>query len=199
MIIDLLRHGALEGGKRYRGQVDDLLTAEGRHDMDRVWHKIKDRVEVIVTSPLKRCSLPAHAWGSDNDIPCITESWLREMHYGDWEGMSANEIEATYPGILKHWRRNPESVTVPNGEPLELFLSRIDKGWKNLTSNYQGKHLLIITHSGAMRALIAQALCESPPIVMRRLSMPYTCWSRIEFKDGTPSLTFHNHDSKIQC
>jgi len=40
LTVDLLRHGALQGGTRYRGRCDDLLTEDGRRSMEQVWDAV---------------------------------------------------------------------------------------------------------------------------------------------------------------
>ena len=53
--VDLLRHGEVEGGERYRGSTDDALSARG-------WEQMRAAVgdacawTGIVSSPLKRCA-----------------------------------------------------------------------------------------------------------------------------------------------
>jgi len=54
LTVDLLRHGALEGGIKYRGTVDDPLTFEGRQAMDQVWQQLAKDMDYIITSPLSR-------------------------------------------------------------------------------------------------------------------------------------------------
>jgi len=89
MIIDLLRHGELEGGVKYRGRVDDPLTDTGRRSMDRVWQQLGGDVDTIIASPLLRCAEPARDWAGQAGARLIIEDRIAEMHYGAWEGLKA--------------------------------------------------------------------------------------------------------------
>jgi len=191
LTVDLLRHGALEGGIKYRGRTDDPLTAQGRADMDAVWQQLAAVVEVIVTSPLSRCAEPATDWAEQAGIPCIIEPRLAEMHYGAWEGKTIEEIRAAFPGMLDQWRRDPTGMRAPGGESPEELRDRLQTWLIEIRKTCQGKHLLIVSHSGSLRMLIALAL-NAPIASTRHLDMPYACWSRLSCSNHGTNLAFHH-------
>ena len=191
LTADLLRHGELEGGIKYRGQTDDPLTAAGRKAMDRVWTAIRDEVDLVVSSPLLRCAGPARDWAKAAGIPFETEMRMAELHYGEWEGMTKEDIEAKYPGMLARWRSNPAGMQPPGGESMAALQKRVAGFWEDVTAHHDGKHLLIVAHSGSLRMLIAHVL-GAPLASTRRVQMPYGCWSRISHRDGVSRLEFHN-------
>ena len=188
--IDLLRHGHVEGGVKYRGMVDDPLTEEGRIVMNQVWQSLESTPSVIISSPLSRCLEPAREWALQAGIPCVVEPGIIELHYGAWEGKTAEEIELISPGLLRQWRTNPEHLQPPQGESMHDFAQRIQVFWQEMLGLYQGEHLLLVGHSGSIRMLIAHAL-QAPIVSTRHLAMPYACWSRIEIEQGEASLVFH--------
>ncbi|HXH65018.1 MAG TPA: histidine phosphatase family protein [Mariprofundaceae bacterium] len=192
MRVDLLRHGALEGGVRYRGTVDDPLTAEGRAAMEAVWAQLAGDVDRIIASPLSRCAGPARAWAEQAGVPLVIEPNLSEMRYGDWEGLSADEIRARFPGMLERWRANPEGMRIPGAETVAELEARIAAFWEGMRAEGEGGRLLVVAHSGSLRMLIAHVL-GAPVVTTRRLAMPYACWSRITVRQGQASLVFHNH------
>jgi len=190
LTMDLLRHGALEGGIKYRGTTDDALTPEGGAQMQRVWSRLAGEIDLIITSPLSRCAGPATAWATAGGIECIVEPAVMEMHYGDWEGKRIPEIQHQYPGMLEQWRTDPSGMCPPGGESPEAFRARLTDWWQDCCSRYDGRHLLLVSHSGVMRMLIAHVLA-APIGSSRHLSMPYGCWSRIACEKGHASLQFH--------
>jgi len=192
MRIDLLRHGALEGGVKYRGTVDDALTTDGRIAMDGIWRQLAGDVEHIITSPLSRCAEPARAWAEQAGIPLAIEPRLAEMHYGAWEGLTADEIRARFPGMLEQWRADPEGMHIPGAESVAELQMRVAAFWSDLRAEGEGRRLLLVAHSGSLRMLIAEVL-GAPIATTRRLAMPYACWSRIAVRQGQASLVFHNH------
>jgi alpha-ribazole phosphatase/probable phosphoglycerate mutase len=191
--VDLLRHGELEGGVKYRGLVDDPLTATGRTAMNSVWAEVKPEIDLIVSSPLSRCLGPTSEWAKQAGIECISDERIAEMHYGEWEGLTSGEIMTRYPGILERWRTNPERVQVPGGESVFQLRDRIAEFWSDLCKAHDGKHLLVVAHSGSLRMLIAHVL-NAPIIATRHMQMPYACWSRISHHNENSQLMFHNRD-----
>ena len=71
MIVDLLRHGELEGGIKYRGHTDDPLTTSGQLAMIQIWQQLQHDVEIIITSPLSRCCILANEWANTARFLCI--------------------------------------------------------------------------------------------------------------------------------
>ncbi|MDX8383884.1 MAG: histidine phosphatase family protein [Ghiorsea sp.] len=190
LIIDLLRHGALEGGVKYRGSIDDPLTSQGREVMNQMWAKVEHDVTTIISSPLSRCAQPAQAWAKSAAIDCLLEPKIQELYYGDWEGKTAAEISQHKPELLKQWRTDPSSMTPPNGESMQVFSQRVQSFLQALIEQYDDEHVLVVAHSGTTRMLIAHAL-QAPIASTRHLHMPYACWSRLQVKDGHVSLLFH--------
>jgi len=190
LTIDLLRHGALKGGIKYRGLQDDALTLEGRDAMDTVWQKIQQDVSLIISSPLTRCAQPALAWAKEKDITCILDSELQELHYGAWEGLTAAEIKVLNPGVLEKWRKNPEHMSPPQGESMDDFSKRIALFLQQLVRDHEQGHILLVAHSGTIRMLVAHAL-KAPIVSTRHLAMPYACWSRLQVEHNQLMLCFH--------
>jgi len=189
LTIDFLRHGALEGGIKYRGCLDDKLTPQGEDAMTKVWQDVNQHVTQIISSPLSRCANLAESWAVEQGVDCILDKRIQELSYGDWEGLTAAEIEQEYPNQLQAWRADPTHLSPPNGEPMQTFAARISDFWQALVLQ-QDEHVLIVAHSGSIRLLLANAL-NAPIQTTRHLAMPYACWSRVQIKEKQAQLIFH--------
>ncbi|MFQ5344827.1 MAG: histidine phosphatase family protein [Mariprofundus sp.] len=187
LTVDLLRHGALEGGVKYRGKVDDPLTIEGRQAMDRVWAELAGDVDCIITSPLSRCVIPASLWAAEAGIDCMIEPRLAEMDYGAWEGKSIDDIRLEYPGMIERWRADPTGMRPPGGESPEELRTRLYEWWEDTRRIFDGRHLLVVAHSGSLRMLIA-LLLDQPISYTRTINMPYACRNRILHQQGGSRL-----------
>jgi len=190
-VVDLLRHGELEGGVRYRGDTEAALTEAGRAQMDAVWDQLCGKVEGIVTSPLLRCAGPSRKWARAAGIPCRVDPDIREMRYGQWEGLSREEIEWQFPGWLARWRENPVGMQIPQAENVEDFSRRIRQGWESMLRHHIGKRTLLVGHSGTLRVILALVL-GAPLSTIRRFAMPYASWSRIIRDNSGIYLEFFN-------
>ncbi|WP_426133893.1 alpha-ribazole phosphatase family protein [Pseudomonas sp. PWP3-1b2] len=154
--LDLLRHGETELGGGLRGSLDDALTAKG-------WEQMRAAVveqgpwDRLVSSPLQRCALFAQELGARRDVPVSLEKDLQELHFGAWEGQSAAALmETDAEGLGLFWA-DPYSFTPPDGEPVSDFSERVLGAVSRLHQAYAGERVLLISHGGVMRLLLARA------------------------------------------
>ncbi len=156
MKLDLLRHGETERGGGFRGSLDDALTDTG-------WVQMRAGVtgagpwDVLVSSPLQRCAAFARELVQQLGLPLHFDADLRELHFGLWEGRSAAELmEGHAEGLGLFWN-DPYSFTPPEGETLLDFEARVLAAGERLLERFAGKRVLLITHGGVIRILVARA------------------------------------------
>lgn len=156
LYLELLRHGETESGGGLRGSLDDALTATG-------WAQLREAMQDagpwdrIISSPLQRCARFAEELAQAHAVPLTLEPELQELHFGAWEGRSAAELMETDAEALGQFWADPYAFTPPDGEPLVQFQARIHRALQRLYRAYAGERLLIVTHGGVMRLLLAQA------------------------------------------
>lgn len=176
--VDLLRHGAPEGGQRYRGHLDDPLSSTG-------WEQMRAAVardagwEAIVTSPLQRCHAFAEALALERDIPLHVEPAFKEISFGEWEGMKTEEILARDGDRLAAFWSDGDRYPPPGGESLSAFHQRVEAGWHHWREAIRGQHVLVVGHGGVIRMIVACVLEVPPTRLMAGLNVPYACRSRI--------------------
>ncbi|AMS23111.1 alpha-ribazole phosphatase [Pseudomonas synxantha] len=154
--LDLLRHGETELGGGLRGSLDDALTATG-------WAQMRAAVvgqgpwDRLISSPLQRCALFAQELGAQLDLPVSLEPAVQELHFGAWEGQSAAALmETDAEGLGLFWA-DPYAFTPPQGEPVSEFSERVLGAVSRLHRAYAGQRVLLISHGGVMRLLLARA------------------------------------------
>lgn len=154
--LDLLRHGETELGGGLRGSLDDALTEKG-------WTQMRAAVieggpwDRLVSSPLQRCARFAAELGEQLNLPVQLEKDMQELHFGAWEGQSAAALMETDADALGLFWADPYSFTPPQGEPVSDFSARVLAAVARLHSAYAGQRILLISHGGVMRLLLAQA------------------------------------------
>ncbi|MBA4362820.1 MAG: histidine phosphatase family protein [Pseudomonas sp.] len=154
--LDLLRHGETELGGGLRGSLDDALTDKG-------WAQMRAAVveqgpwDRLISSPLQRCARFAHELGAQLELPVHLDKDLQELHFGAWEGQSAAALmETDAEGLGLFWA-DPYAFTPPEGEPVEDFSARVLAAVARLHAAYASERILLISHGGVMRLLLAQA------------------------------------------
>jgi alpha-ribazole phosphatase len=154
--LDLLRHGETKLGGGLRGSLDDALTEKG-------WQQMRTAViqqgpwDRLVSSPLQRCARFAEELGAQLGLPVELDKNLQELHFGAWEGQSAAALMETDAEALGLFWADPYSFTPPQGEPVIGFSARVLAAVARLQAAYAGERVLLISHGGVMRLLLAQA------------------------------------------
>lgn len=156
MILDLLRHGETELGGGFRGRLDDALTALGWSQMHAALGESAPW-QALVSSPLQRCAAFAEQLAGRHGLPLQLESGLRELDFGAWEGRTAAELWERDADALGRFWSDPYGFTPPDGEPLADFEARVLEAIERLQRQHAGRHLLLVTHGGVMRLLLARA------------------------------------------
>ncbi|MVV48127.1 histidine phosphatase family protein [Pseudomonas sp. PB120] len=154
--LDLLRHGETELGGGLRGSLDDALTDQGWAQM-RVAVVDQGPWDRLISSPLQRCARFAQELGRQLGLPVQLEKDLQELHFGAWEGQSAIKLMETDAEALGLFWADPYAFTPPQGEPVEDFSARVLAAVGRLQAAYAGERVLLISHGGVMRLLLAQA------------------------------------------
>lgn len=154
--LELLRHGETELGGGLRGSLDDALTAKG-------WAQLREAVvdagpwDRVVSSPLQRCARFAEELAEQRGLPLSLEADLQELHFGAWEGCSAAELMHRDAEALGQFWSDPYAFTPPQGEPLLAFEARVLAALARLQAQHNGQRILVLTHGGVMRLLLARA------------------------------------------
>lgn len=152
-----IRHGETDWNReqRYQGQRDIPLNELGRRQAARNGRAVAGILAAgdwqLVASPLKRTMetmrIVLQAAGQEGRS-FATESRLVEVHYGDWEGLTLEEIETRYPDDAAardadKWRNAP-----PNGESYAMMAERV-ADWLTAVES----PTFLVAHGGVLRAL----------------------------------------------
>ncbi len=168
----LLRHGASTFNAQHRcqGSCDEPeLTPQGREQACLSAERLSSEgIEAVISSPLRRASDTAwhllKAMGAqDRKITFETDARLREIDLYEWEGLPLEEISRRFAEQYRVWRLRPDEFRrqLANNEvqyPVRNLYYRARLFWNDLLATCAGKSVLLVTHSGTARALIASAL-----------------------------------------
>jgi len=161
--LDLLRHGETTLSHTLRGHTDDELTENG-------WLQMQSTIQqyvaggtnwdVIFSSPLQRCHVFAINLAEQLEIPLQLNMHIKEMYFGDWEGISTQSIYENEPELLANFWQFPTKYHAPNGESLEQFLQRVQVGFDEIHTQMkinQWNRALVVTHGGVIKLLTCLA------------------------------------------
>ena len=168
----LVRHGRTaltESHKISGGDGDDPnLSEAGRSDAAAAarviaqfgksgrWKHIP-AVDAVVASPMNRTRETAEIIAGPLSLSVVTNENLREIGFGDWDGLTNDEVAASTPEALEAWRGS-FTLAPPNGESLEVFEQRITKARSEILRDFSGKTVVAVAHVMPVRGFIKWAL-----------------------------------------
>ena len=161
--IDLLRHGETTLSHTLRGHLDDDLTEQGWLQMQStIQQYITTPVDwdVIISSPLRRCRRFAEHLADQLGLPMRVNEHIKEMYFGDWEGISTQVIYEAEPERLANFWQFPTQYHAPKGESLLQFKQRVIDGFDEIYVQMQRHNwnkALIVTHGGVIKLLTCLA------------------------------------------
>ncbi|MFN8139591.1 MAG: histidine phosphatase family protein [Fimbriimonadales bacterium] len=163
--ILLVRHGQTDWNAvgRNQGTADIELDETGLRQSEQLAEALSEfEISAIYTSDLKRASSTAQAVAMRSSALVISEPLLRERGYGEWEGLTGEEIEATNRDGLVEYRRDPTLNAPPGGETgLDLF-ARAGYFLVKMLSEHESGSVVVVSHGGTIANLFAALLHASP-------------------------------------
>ncbi len=157
----LFRHGEVDGQEGvFYSQNDVSLSENGIRQASEWASALKDRcrVSLILSSDLSRCmfqaELLARAWGCE----VRATKAMREVSFGEWAGLTWDEIERRYPGSLARRMADLAGYRPPGGENLEDVRKRAFQVVEETLAFHTGETVAIVGHGGVNRVIIAAAI-----------------------------------------
>jgi probable phosphoglycerate mutase len=155
MDLLLVRHGESEWNAvgRWQGWADPPLTPAGVEQARAAAGELRGLdLEAAVSSDLQRARRTAEiVAGALGLLPVHVEPGLRERNVGDFTGLTREQIEERWPGILAEWRAG-RVQQAPNGEGPE-FLERVLAALDRVSAAFEGRRVLVVAHGGVIRTL----------------------------------------------
>ena len=180
----LVRHGqtAWNAAQRMQGWLDSALTDLGvRHAQAHADLLEREAVQALVVSPLGRARETADIINARLGLPTRFDARLKERSYGDWEGLTLEEIERRWPDQTGVRRRDPFHYRPPGGESLVDLIVRIGSLIDEMRA-HDAERVAIVSHGMTGRALLTHVL-GLPPEVANTAIQPNDVVYRIDIDD----------------
>lgn len=190
----LLRHGEPEADSRGRcyGRLDVGLSPLGFEQAVRAAARIGDvPLAAIYASPRRRAVESARPLALPRGLAVRLEEDLREMDFGEIEGLTYDEVRERRPELYAAWMERPTEVTFPGGESYALVRARVLGVVDRLRRAHEGQSIALVAHGGTTRTALAAAL-GLPDAHIFRLAQDYAALSIIEWIGETPIVRLVN-------
>jgi len=170
----LVRHGETEwhADNRYAGVSDISLTARGVRQATELatWARTAGLAGVWA-SPLRRAQLTAKACADATGMPLQIDERLRELDFGDGEGLTTAQMEQQFPQAVQAFRADPVSDHLPGGEDPARAAHRFTECLDEIAGRHPDGRVLVVAHTTAIRL----ALCRLIGLPLReyRRTFPF--------------------------
>lgn len=160
--LTLVRHGETVGQSsiRYFGSTDLALSDLGIEQMRRVHDALLgERFDAVYSSAMQRATHAARIIAPD--VAAEPIAGFNEICFGDWEGLTREEIAARDPSGYELWRANLHEFRYPNGDHVPAFRTRVADTFRRLLPNL-GANTLLVAHRGIVSTILAEVLGLDP-------------------------------------
>ncbi|MBI4432631.1 MAG: histidine phosphatase family protein [Candidatus Omnitrophica bacterium] len=170
---------------RIQGHCDSKLTPKGVAQARRLARRVKNfKIDKIYSSDLGRAYTTTMEMNKFLKAPITRDPLLREIYLGDWEGMTAEDVDQLYDNGYQKWLKKPSAARIPKCEKLGHFRRRVTTRLDQIARQNRGNNLLVVTHGGVIMALLSEWLMADFDNLLLNLQVDNT------------SLTWIDHTQK---
>lgn len=196
--IFLIRHGRTESNvkSKYMGFSEEDIDVEGYRQANALSLRLKSSpIKAFYSSPLKRTLSTAEIIANPHGKKIFIRNELTEIDFGDWEGLTKDEIKKKWPSIFDEMRQDPGSLILPNGESFSAMQKRAELVLTELCDAHANETIAIITHDIIIKALVIFAL-RAPTSIYHHFRINPASLTILKIEEKTPILTLLNSQTE---
>jgi alpha-ribazole phosphatase len=196
----LTRHGETlaNAARRYAGHSESDLTTLGRRQAKALGRRLRhDQIDGVYASDLQRALETARIILEQRALEVFIEPRLREMSFGEWEGLTFDEIRSGWPDHHHLMHTIGDGFHAPGGEPFTETKRRVVEAVEEIVARHNGETVLVVAHGGTLQ-IILQHLLGLPDSAIFRLTTGNCGLSVAEFTHGRSVITRVNDTSHLE-
>lgn len=160
LVVTLLRHGMTDENERsaYISWTDSPLNEKGQKMAEALADLVRPP-DLLFSSSSVRCLETARILFPGQTVISIDD--LKEMHFGDWEGKTYEELRGLQS--YRAWLDDPFIKGPDGGERFQEFKGRVERGWRAVKAQTMAsgaKYAAVVTHGGVIRTLLSELAPE---------------------------------------
>lgn len=186
-----LRHGQTPYSRAnaFCGALDPDLTPEGTAMADAFAEGYKDLAwTAAYVSPMKRTQATAAPLCQALGITMELRDGLKEIHYGEWEGLNPQEVNAKFHDDYVSWLADPGWHAPTKGERGVDIAYRSNQVLTEIEQTHKSGNILIVSHKATIRIMICGLLGIDVGRFRDRIAAPVAAVSVVEYGDHGPLL-----------
>lgn len=202
----LVRHAETDDNVNMRlsGWTDTDLSPRGESQVELLaehFNREHGHIDELYASPLIRARRTAEAIGARTGHTPILIDDLREMYFGELDGLPFEELREAYAHLLQADENSElEDFVWPSGESRSGFTTRVLRVTNDIARRHPGRSVGVVTHGGFIATLLTILHGESPANwrkwVVPNASLSEIVWDSLS---GTGALVRHGDASHLQA
>ncbi|MCZ6546186.1 MAG: histidine phosphatase family protein [Chloroflexi bacterium] len=197
--IYLVRHAESEANAAgtFSGHSDPLLTERGRLQALALARRFQDEaIDQVVSSDLQRALETAKLLASGLDLEVMADARLREMDFGDWEGLTQEKIAEKDADAWESILKPTPDFRAPGGESLRELRERMHAAYRDVVDAQPEGSAVVVAHGNAIGMLLG-ALLDMPYAAAWRFRLENTGVTTVQDFDGSPVLMSLNDTAHL--
>ena len=196
----LIRHGQTEwniAGK-YQGQSDVALSDKGIEQARCLAQNFPlEQLDAVYASDLSRALVTAEQVARHFGCVVQPEPSLREMNFGEWEGLTYKQIAAQWPEAMGTFFQRPDMLEIPGGEGFAVLQERAVKCIEEIVASNVGKTVAVVAHGAILRTILTHVL-HMPLRYVWTIRQDNTAVNILRYDEGNCMVELVNSTAHLQ-
>jgi broad specificity phosphatase PhoE len=164
----LIRHGETDHNVEQRicGWTDSALSQRGARQALLLGAHVAaaySGIDHLYASPLQRAWLTAQAIADQLGLAIERLDDLREIHFGELEGLDVAAFQERHPEIYARWSEPADlDLRWPGGESRSEFRDRVRRALTPLERESRSRRVAVVSHGGVIGSYLAHLLAGDP-------------------------------------
>jgi broad specificity phosphatase PhoE len=180
--ILFIRHAETDMAGTFCGHSNPPLNMRGRNQLSELLSALNsESIDEIYASDLLRARETGETIAEVRAIKCHLRPSLREINFGQWEGLRWKEIEQRHGAHAQRWLAEYPNLAAPDGESVDDFERRVLVEVSSLTMRAKERGVAVVTHGGVLRTVMCR-LCGLSEEEALELTRSYCSIFRYKFQ-----------------
>lgn len=144
-------------GVYFLGKADVPVTEEGVEHAKKIGQMLKGtEIDKICSSCLKRSMMTAEEIAKLHGLEVEHKPEFNEIDFGVMDGLTGDEVEKRYPGLIEKRNKDKEHFKPPEGESYTEARERAIPAFRKLFDSHPGKTIVVVMHGVLMKLIFRE-------------------------------------------